>query len=316
MSNTRLTHATPAAIYAVAGERGWENDNDIPDGCGAPSIAKQLEQQLENGFLDLAFAGGKEINKQETFTGGRFGTGYNVYNGGAEFRGVDWNVALNKSALFAGGYDLSGDTATASNGAGGMSFESERPASEPSFKEMTLNAIKQLKAKSDADPNGDGYFLMAESGLLDWALHVHNLRRVVEGMAHMDETIKEIKQLIGDDTLLIVAADHSQGLSFAGYAGSGTSVLGYSQVACQGQEPTPDWDNMPNTGCAYVDYSGRLINLAVYAMGPGAQSAAHDPNSAYWADLYTQKERDYTQYFSPKDAYGQKIPYTRETMCT
>lgn len=40
MTNTRLTHATPAAAYATSADREWENDSLSPEGCD--DIAKQL----------------------------------------------------------------------------------------------------------------------------------------------------------------------------------------------------------------------------------------------------------------------------------
>lgn len=40
MTNTRLTHATPAAAYARSADREWENDYLTPEGCD--DIAIQL----------------------------------------------------------------------------------------------------------------------------------------------------------------------------------------------------------------------------------------------------------------------------------
>lgn len=40
VTNTRLTHATPAAAYAKSAHRNWENDAVTPDGC--VDIAHQL----------------------------------------------------------------------------------------------------------------------------------------------------------------------------------------------------------------------------------------------------------------------------------
>lgn len=40
VTTTRLTHATPAASYAVSPDREYENDSNTPEGC--VDIAKQL----------------------------------------------------------------------------------------------------------------------------------------------------------------------------------------------------------------------------------------------------------------------------------
>ena len=47
VTNTRLTHATPAAAYAATAERKWESDEAIPAGC--KDIASQLVD--ENDFI-------------------------------------------------------------------------------------------------------------------------------------------------------------------------------------------------------------------------------------------------------------------------
>ena len=47
VSTARLTHATPAAVYAHSEDRDWEDDAASPSGCG--DIARQLVQALESG---------------------------------------------------------------------------------------------------------------------------------------------------------------------------------------------------------------------------------------------------------------------------
>lgn len=292
VSNTRITHATPAGIYAVSGHRNWENDQDVGTGgketsCNVPSIAKQLEDQLASKTIDVAMSGGKELLQQTSLAEGTFGTNFKFVNQGAEFAAVDWSQPLSESVFFMGGRNLTSGERSVTNFGGGMSFETERPASEPSFKDMTLAAVKQLKAKVDADPSSDGYFLMAESGLIDWVLHANHIQRSLNEMEVMDETIAAIKALAGDDTLIIVSADHSQGLSFAGYAGSGSSIVGYSQTSCTGAEPTPDWNKMEKTGCVYVDGSGRPVTTVTYAMGPGAKPMSDVVRSSTWNGYYS-----------------------------
>jgi alkaline phosphatase len=51
VTNTRVTHATPAAAYARAAERGWESDADFVDSWG--NDWWQLAGQ-EHGCRDIA----------------------------------------------------------------------------------------------------------------------------------------------------------------------------------------------------------------------------------------------------------------------
>ncbi len=42
VSTARLTHATPASVYAHAADRNFEDDSKLPEGCTTPDIASQL----------------------------------------------------------------------------------------------------------------------------------------------------------------------------------------------------------------------------------------------------------------------------------
>ena len=59
VSTARLTHATPAAVYAKTVNRDWEDDTEVAEGCDQPDIATQLIDQMEAGVIDLAMGGGR-----------------------------------------------------------------------------------------------------------------------------------------------------------------------------------------------------------------------------------------------------------------
>ena len=42
VTTTRITHATPAAVYSATVNRDWEDDSAIPEGCAQIDIADQL----------------------------------------------------------------------------------------------------------------------------------------------------------------------------------------------------------------------------------------------------------------------------------
>ncbi|WP_108260926.1 alkaline phosphatase [Mangrovicoccus ximenensis] len=57
VSTARLTHATPAAVYAKTANRNWEYE--VPADCaGSKDIATQMIDAMEAGTLDVALGGG------------------------------------------------------------------------------------------------------------------------------------------------------------------------------------------------------------------------------------------------------------------
>ncbi|NIO39814.1 MAG: alkaline phosphatase, partial [Burkholderiales bacterium] len=62
VTTTRVTHATPASVYAHTAERDWESDRFLPeeavsDGC--KDIAYQLMNFSFGNGLDVALGGGR-----------------------------------------------------------------------------------------------------------------------------------------------------------------------------------------------------------------------------------------------------------------
>jgi alkaline phosphatase len=55
VSTARITHATPAAVYAKTANRNWEDE--APEGC--VDIATQLIDAMKAGTIDLALGGGR-----------------------------------------------------------------------------------------------------------------------------------------------------------------------------------------------------------------------------------------------------------------
>ena len=74
VSTARLTHATPASVYAQSADRNYEDDSKLPDGCTGQ---KDIATQLIESDLDLAMGGGrrhfipKEMKDEEGKSGKR-----------------------------------------------------------------------------------------------------------------------------------------------------------------------------------------------------------------------------------------------------
>lgn len=56
VTNTRLTHATPAATYAQSASRVWESNSNTPHGCD--DIAHQMINGRVGSKLDVIMGGG------------------------------------------------------------------------------------------------------------------------------------------------------------------------------------------------------------------------------------------------------------------
>ena len=177
ISSARLTHATPAALYANAADRNFANDSKLPDGCTVPDVAAQLLGDMQNGMIDIALGGGrrnfipKEFTDQEGKSGKRT-DGRNMINE-AESAGAQyaWDDASFSSLKLDHSSPILGLFASSH-----MMYEHDRTG-EPSIDEMTQAAIKYLSN------NTEGYFLLVEGGRVDHALHAGNaFRALVDGV--------------------------------------------------------------------------------------------------------------------------------------
>lgn len=58
VTTTRVTHASPAGMYAHTSERNWESDSDVPDEClelGCRDIAYQLIMNNPGRHFKVSF---------------------------------------------------------------------------------------------------------------------------------------------------------------------------------------------------------------------------------------------------------------------
>ena len=104
-----------------------------------------------------------------------------------------------------------------------MLYEHDRAgdvAGEPSLAEMTRAAIARLSRDSD------GYVLLVEAGRIDHAHHQGNAHRALVDTLALSDAVEAAMAMAGDDTLVLVTADHSHTLTFAGYPARGNPILG------------------------------------------------------------------------------------------
>ncbi|XP_070197902.1 alkaline phosphatase, tissue-nonspecific isozyme-like isoform X1 [Littorina saxatilis] len=242
VTTARVTHATPGAGYAHTPERNWETDKDIPDSCpGVKDIAYQLLK--DNADIHVMLGGGRRefynrkdgrklpeewlADKQEKGLLAKY-----VQNATA-FRAVSAADTDYLLGLFAESH---------------MTYELSRDNSEePSLSEMTRKAIEILQK------NNKGFFLLVEGGRIDHGHHDNYAKRALEETVAFDDAVAVAMEMTGDNTLLVVTADHSHVFNIAGYASRGNNILGLVDKVDEVQKTV---DNMPYTTLVYANGPG------------------------------------------------------------
>ncbi len=259
ISTARLTHATPAAAYAVTANRDWEDDSLLPEGCDTQKdIAAQLFDAMEAGLIDLAMGGGRQhfLPTDVTDDEGRTGNRTDGRNLVEEITALGGQYAWNDegfAALEAGDGPVLG-LFEASH----MQYEYDRTG-EPSLAEMTSAAIERLSA------NEEGYFLSIEAGRVDHANHAGNLHRVLtDGVAFAEAVQTAIDMVDDTDTLILVTADHEHAIAFNGYCGRGSDITGLCMgINDEGVEHTGEpelaADGKPYTVAGYLNGAGSVL---------------------------------------------------------
>ncbi|MCL6269234.1 alkaline phosphatase [Sansalvadorimonas sp. 2012CJ34-2] len=220
ISDTRLTHATPAAFAAHQPHRSLENE-----------IAAQM---LENG-VDVMLSGGIRhwipqvanekgaVYKQLVdMTGGTVkikSKRKDNRNLLLEAKDAGYDLAFNRNALEKANGDKLLGLFSYSGMLDGIAYsnsKNSRERTQPSLKEMTVKALDILSQDED------GFFLMVEGGQIDWAGHNNDAGTMLHELLKFDEAVDAVRQWAADrdDTLVVVTADHETGSFGFSYSAS------------------------------------------------------------------------------------------------
>ncbi len=230
VSTARLTHATPAAVYAHVPDRDLESDAKI---TGCKDIATQMIEFGPGNGLDLMLGGGSArfLPKE---AGGFRSDGKDLIKA--------WKIRTPEGRYISNKIDLDALSKNGSEPILGlftpdhMSFETDRdPAKEPSLTDMTRVALARLPRQSKK-----GYYLMIEAGRIDHAHHASNPYRALSETQQFHRAVElALKTVNLDETLVLVTADHSHTMSMAGYSVRGNDILGYVRPAPGGEGGGP-----------------------------------------------------------------------------
>lgn len=214
VSDTRLTHATPAAFAAHVPHRSLENE-----------IARQM---LERTGVDVMLSGGlrhwipASVNDEgsparqafETLTAGTGavprssrGGEDGEWNGLEAARALGYELAFDAPGLSA----VQGEKVLGLFASSGMqnaiAYHDPSHHREPSLRQMTEKALAVLSR------NEQGFFLMIEGGQIDWAGHSNDAGWMLHEMIKFDQAVEAVYEWARerDDTLVVLTADHETG---------------------------------------------------------------------------------------------------------
>ncbi len=175
VSNTKVTHATPAAFYAHVNHRYKEDE-----------IAKQF---LASG-VDVCLSGGRKAFPVGSVDPGRFCVVVDDKGLQKASRGKDSRIL----GLFA--EDMMHP----------RFVPEDMRKGEPSLAEMTEAAIRVLSR------NEKGFFLMVEGGLIDGCAHANDAHGAILEVLEYDKAVAQaLKMVSGQETLVLSVSDHETG---------------------------------------------------------------------------------------------------------
>ncbi|CAN7984808.1 unnamed protein product, partial [Ixodes hexagonus] len=229
VTTTRVTHATPAALYTHSVHRDWENDVRVPKDAAhkCKDIARQLIEDAPGKNLNVILGGGLAQFKDKQTAGGKRGDGMNLIE--------DWKRSK-ENRKFVTNRDelLAVDTNTTDYLLGlfaddHMAYELHRQESsskQPSLADMVTTAVKLLRR------NENGFALMVEGGRIDHGHHENRAVLALRDAVEFSNAVAVAMNLTSPkETLVLVTADHSHAFTLNGYASRGNSILGSAGVS-------------------------------------------------------------------------------------
>ena len=252
VTTTRITHATPAAVYAHLAHRDWESDSDIFAGQRAAGCT-DIAAQLVAFPFDVALGGGAQKFFGKAGGGDRLDTAANIVRPWQERTGGSYVTTAAALAAAPQGKPLLG-LFTPSH----MSYMLDRKAgsTEPTLTEMTAAALDHL------GQGRRGYYLMVEGGKID---HGHHEGKAGYALEEAVEFAKAVQYAVDHTdprtTLILVTADHSHVFTISGYPKRGNPILGL----VVGNDEHGDPQDKPA-----LALDGKPYTTLSYANGPGA----------------------------------------------
>jgi alkaline phosphatase len=203
VSNTEIQDATPAAMVAHTRRRA------AYDQIVEQYFAAQPDVLMGGGlanFLPQGTPGAKRRDQTDFVTKFK-NAGYAYVTNGTELKAVPQDTKRLLGLFNLGNMDGVLDRKFLKAGS------VKRFADQPDLTEMTAQALDVLSQ------NPNGFFLMVESGMIDKYTHLLDMERAVYDTIMFDNVVQLVKDWAkarGDDTLILVLADHTHPVSIVG----------------------------------------------------------------------------------------------------
>lgn len=210
VSDTRITHATPAAFASHQAHRSMENaiavemlTGDLVDVMlsgglqfwlpqsvnSDAAITRQIKAEIDDTAITVKSKRQDELNllaqaKKQ---------GYALVFNQKQMQNSDANRLI---GLFA-----------ASGMCDAIAYLQHECGQQPSLAAMTHKALDLLAQ------NENGFFLMVEGGQIDWAGHNNDAGQLLHEMLRFDQAVEVVYEWVRDrrDTLVVITADHETG---------------------------------------------------------------------------------------------------------
>nr|CAD7423163.1 unnamed protein product [Timema monikensis] len=238
VTTTRITHATPAALYAHSPSRYWEDDSKMPPQArkSCKDITRQLVEDDPGRNINVILGGGRRHwlpkvarDPEQTNEEGRRLDGRNLIDDwlrDKKRRGVKAEYVWNKGQLEHVN-TRNVDQLLGLFAYSHMEFEADRnpgPEGDPSLAEMTRTALHVMLK------NPRGFFLFIEDitifviipdfasgGRIDHAHHYNNAYRALDETLALEAALLAALSMINPaETLVVLTADHSHVMTLGG----------------------------------------------------------------------------------------------------
>lgn len=228
VTTARVTHASPAGVYAHTATRSWEYDGAVvEDGCSPEvnvDIARQLVEWPVGKELRVVLGGGRRNFRDESQNDEEGTPGYRTDKRDLIKEWLAAKTQENKTAKYVWSkkglemVDLKNTEYLL-----GLFSSSHCPYhgdlkrdhlenADPSLSFMTEAAIKML-SKSEK-----GYFLFVEGARIDMAHHSNRAHRSLEDTEEFAKAVELARSMTSEeDTLIVVTSDHSHTMTINGY---------------------------------------------------------------------------------------------------
>ena len=211
VSDTRLTHATPAAFAAHQPHRSMENEIAVDMLNAGPDVMLSggLRYWIPQEANDKDSAVYKELAQMTQGSVKIKSKRKDERNLLKEAQEKGYDLAFNRSQMEAAQGKVLGLFAYSAMPDGIKVTHSLNSPERtiPTLKEMSAKALQVLSK------NDKGFFLMIEAGMIDWAAHYNDTGLMLHEMMRLNETVEYVLDWAEnrDDTLVIVTADHTTG---------------------------------------------------------------------------------------------------------